>query len=460
MVKEAQSLLREWVPYHLMLGAARLYIVNNDCNADPSTYSGCSTLQPYIDAGAVTFLATNFQCRRVSRATLLGALTKELLRQSRISSAENALEREWVLEIDPDEYVVLPPRMRLPDFFGSLLRAHRHLDCIPLPWRIFGTSFRTNHTQEGAVVANYRMRLPLALGLEGTVRLVERQKAKDQVHPFLFKEMVRLPALGDTSRCREPHGAHSHLCAHTFDWILHDVQNRTSKALSSSAAMNGTEEQSALPAAMAHAFIHHYTFLSDEEWERKKARGRPRRGTKFARRQGDVDPLFSAIYDATLVDRIGMLADSAERWSHHPSLVQRCAASLQRSDGYFRDTNDPHLLPPPLAAARAALATAREQHARIGAEYSALWLLEQRWARGGHESRAPILAALSLGAGATSATTAATSSRWLLERWNSTPQVRREATAVIAQVVGAYPIECARKRSSCYGWTTWEDERV
>ena len=482
MVKEAQTLLREWVPYHLLLGAAHLYIVNNDCSTDASVYSGCSTLQPYIDAGSVTFVERNFQCRRVTRATLLGALTEELLRRSSSSAAEHQhLEREWVLEIDPDEYVVLPPRMRLPDFFDSLMRTHHRVDNIPLPWRIFGSSFRANRTREGALVANYRLRLPLALSLEGSVRLVERQKAKDQVHPFLFKEMVRLPALGDAGRCREPHGAHSHLCSFTFDWVSRSVQNRTSKKPSSFplslAAINGTEEQSPLPAAMADAFIHHYTFLSDEEWERKKARGRPRRGTKFARRQGDVDPLFSTIYDPTLVVRIGLLADSADHWSPHPSLAKECAASLRRSDGYFGDANnDPNHRSAPLAAARVALAAAREQHARIGAESSALWLLEQRWARGGHESRAPILAALSLSATAESAATAAAASRWLLARWNSTVRVRRVASEVIAEVVGAYPIECVRPSpsrtsategrggmlpsSSCTGWTTLEDERV
>ena len=174
MVKDAQRLLREWVPYHLLLGAAHIYIVNNDCDGALSTYSGCATLQPYIKVGAVTFIDTEFKCRRVTRGPLLSALSLELLRQS--TEEKFPTEQEWVLEIDPDEYVVLPPGVRLPGFLNAMVRKHPDLDSIPLPWRIFGTSFRANHTNEGSLIANYRLRLPLALSLETMVRLVESQK--------------------------------------------------------------------------------------------------------------------------------------------------------------------------------------------------------------------------------------------------------------------------------------------
>ena len=80
-------------------------------------------------------------------------------------------------------------------------------------------SIRANATREGTVIANYRLRMPLALTFESIVELVERQKAKDQVHPFLFKEMVRVSALGDARRCRDAHGAHGHQCTHTLDWV-------------------------------------------------------------------------------------------------------------------------------------------------------------------------------------------------------------------------------------------------
>ncbi len=54
MVKDAVALLRDWVPYHLLLGVSHIYVVNNDCGAAAEEYGHCSTLKPYMDAGAVT----------------------------------------------------------------------------------------------------------------------------------------------------------------------------------------------------------------------------------------------------------------------------------------------------------------------------------------------------------------------------------------------------------------------
>ena len=471
MVKDATELLREWVPYNLLLGAAHIYIVNNDCERDASAYNNCSLLQPYIDAGSVTFLAHDFRCRRIGRATMLGALNDLLLRLAQQERAD--VEREWILEIDPDEYLVLPPFRRIPDYFGALVHQHSHLDAIPLPWRIFGNSFRPSRTLEGSVVANYRLRLPLALGLAGVVRLVESQKANDQVHPFMIKEMVRLPARANALRCKRPNGAHSHWCADTFDWI-------TRNTLNSSSLDMGTEEQAPMAAAAADAFIHHYTYLSDEDWARKRARGRPRTAANFTRRRGKVDPLFSAVYDTTLTDRLRLLADSAERWSHYPAVARSCANALQHGDGYFGGRGEltaGDRTARPLAQARAALAEARKLHSRIGSEESARWLLEQRWAPADHTSRAPILAARLLGWDNETSASCASASRWLLARWNESSRVRSTAASVIARVVGAYPAECDAPRgartpgrrtlpaalgssSSCAGWTTIESERV
>ena len=122
-----------------------------------------------------------------------------------------------------------------------------------------------------------------------------------------------------------------------------------------------------MPAAVAAAFIHHYTFMSDEEWARKKQRGRPRKGVKFARRQGDVDPLFSAVYDTTLTDRFKLLAENAAQWSARPALARRCAASLMRSDSHFDERKGGFAV---LAQARAALPASAGAHARVA---SVLW---------------------------------------------------------------------------------------
>ena len=491
MVKDAQSLLREWVPYHLLLGAAHIYIVNNDCDGDLRTYSGCATLQPYIQAGAVTFIDTEFKCRRVTRGPLLSALSLELLHQS--MAEKFPTEQEWVLEIDPDEYVVLPPGVRLSGFLNAMVRKQQHLDSIPLPWRIFGTSFRANHTNEGSLIANYRLRLPLALSLETMVRLVESQKARDQINPFLNKEMVRLSGLGDKSRCEEPAAAHSYRCTRTFDWSARRSMDFSSRGgdnvdtylnfreLKSSVGSNVSsfinmldqtlltalsapvlsERPSPYPAAAADAFIHHYTFLSEEEWERKKLRGRPRKSKVFARRKGGVDPLFSAVYDTTILERIKKLAASARQWSSDPEAVRRCASFLQIADRYFDGAIE---YSRPREEANAVLARARREHARLSTERSAHWLLEQQWAQGSIKSRAPIIAAHALGADNNGMLTSHGASRWLLAHWNESGRIRSIASSVIGRIISAYPRECAGKKydgqSSCAGWSTLENERV
>ena len=447
MVKDASTLLREWVPYHLLLGAAHIYVVNNDCGDSALTYGRCDGLLPYVDAGMVTLIDPAFRCRRVGRAVLLGALIDELVRRGRRGKKDP--EREWVLEVDPDEYLVMPPHVRLPEFLSGV--ATRGFDSVPLPWRIFGTSFRANTTRVGSVGANYQLRLPLALTFENVVQLVERQKAKDQVHPYLFKEMVRLAALGNATRCRDPHGAHSHRCVRTLDWVAERSKKHP--------LVRTSEEQAPMPAAVARAFIHHYTFLSEEDWERKKLRGRPRKGANFARRQGKVDPLFSAVQDTTLTDRLALLAADAKNWSTRPEFVQRCAASLQRGDAHF-------VQPPALALAAAARRSARFQYAKgrlHATQQAATWMLE-RWAQSGHESRGPMAARAALGFGnsADGANSSMAAARWLLAQWNHTlgEGGRQRVADTIAEVVGAYPKECAEQPSRCAGWTSLKFERV
>ena len=481
MVKDANALLREWVPYHLLLGVSHFYIVNNDCGESATSYSSCEGLRRYIDAGLVTFLDPEFRCRRIGRAVLLGALIDELARPQSSAAAQSAREHEWVLEVDPDEYLVLPPRARVPDF----LRTHAtRFDSVPLPWRIFGTSFRANATREGTVIANYRLRMPLALTFESIVELVERQKAKDQVHPFLFKEMVRVSALGDARRCRDAHGAHGHQCTHTLDWVaqrpaskpdaqLKWVELRANGSNPTFPVVTASEEQAPMPAAAAAAFIHHYTFLSEEEWERKKLRGRPRKGTKFARRQGGVDRIFSAVYDTTLTDRLKLLSDDAERWSARPALARRCATALRRGDKHFYPLTN-GAVASALLNAEEALDDARTQRATRGPAArvaAARWFLE-RWAQSGHESRAPMVAAQALGMRGNASRSSSLAARWLLARWNGTLGVpssgsdplgaeeRQLAAAAIASVVGAFPTECAEESGACAGWTTLDAERV
>ena len=481
MVKGAVTLLRDWVPYHLLAGVAHIYLVNNDCGAAAEEYGRCSGLRPYMDAGAVTLIDTVFRCRQVGRANVMGALSEQLIRviygdvsgPAGAARARVAAERQWILQIDPDEYVVLPPHARAAEYFGRLLRLHSAADAVNLPWRVFGTSFRANNTRHGSIIANYRLRLPLALTLQGMTQLVDRQKSFDQINPFLGKEIVRVAALGNRSRCADASAAHEHACSIGFEWVTHEAHIET----------DGSRVPRLAPvrAAIAEVFIHHYTFLSDKDWVNKKERGRPRRGSKFSRRRGGVDELFSAVYDATLLDRVRLLAHSAVSWSAEPALARRCAASLQRGDSHFEghaavvsESIGVGQSASPLALARAAWEAARARHATQAKEPAALWFV-QHWSESGHsKSTLPLELARDLGAVPNETASEQAAAHWLANRWTSDARVRRVTTDAITEAVEGFAKACRGETPgvahgvaeeniptrTCAGWTDLHREQI
>ena len=412
---------------------------------------------------------------------MMGALAEQLIqlhyanvhhaRPEDLARAANAVENEWILQIDPDEYVVLPAWGRAATYLSKLLHGQPTVDSVLLPWRVFGTSFRTNNTENGSMIANYQLRLPLALTLQGIAQLIDRQKRFDQINPLLGKEVVRLAALRNRSRCADSSAAHEHLCKTTFDWIAYR------------AGANGSVVPQLAPvrAAVASAFIHHYTYLSDEDWTRKKDRGRPRRGKNFARRRGGVDSLFSAVQDTTILERVRLLAQVAHQWSAKPALARRCAAALQRGDGLFGSESDkarPATMAP-RALARAALQTARARHAGYDKEESALWFVVH-WTELGHSmSMLRREIASSLGAPQNETAREQTAARWLSARWSSSTAIRRYATAAIVRAVEVVAQQCIsdedtktmrqndmttrapwNRQAFCAGWTSLAEEQV
>ena len=450
MVKDAIGMLREWLPYHLLLGIAHIYVINNDC-ATADAYNQCSLLRPYVSSGAVTVIDAPFRCRGVSRASAIALLTAQLRNQW---GREVDAEHEWILQIDPDEYLVLPSHMRAPEYLRSFLATHGAIDSIPLPWRVYGTSFRSNATASGSIISNYRLRLPLALTMVGVALLMDRQKNADQVNPFLTKELLRLAALGDQKRCKDPSAAHGHLCSASFDWVTMNVSTNIEAA----------QKVGPIRGAVAEAFIHHYTFLSDAEWSGKKDRGRPRKHANFARRRGGVDDLFSAVYDTTIIGRVRQLSQVAARWSPEPSLARRCASSLQFSDAHFHSHHgtDP-TRPPPMVAAKAALESAHMRHVAFGENRAARWFLEW-WEHPGHEYSGLVKIAQSLGGASVTSTHDAT--HWLQDLLNDTGR-QQAVTAAIQENVEGFARRCTRSEESrtgplrvCTGWTSLMEEQV
>ena len=348
MVKQASAIVQDWIAYHLMAGVDHFYVVVNDCRIAADEYRKCGALLPYVQAGVVSLEDTLFRCQQVSRAKVLGAAVAEIARKSG--------RNDWLLGIDPDEYVVLPSHQRLGAFIESL--SPDALDSISLPWRVFGTSFRKEPAPRGGMIGNYRLRVWLDAPFAVAMQLVEEQRKKDQIHPFLAKELVRAEALTNQSRCKETNAAaHTYRCERTQSWFPQ---------------LRGTLlEQSGFRAREARAWINHYTYLSESEWERKKLRGRPRFGVGYAPRSGDVAGLLSVELDVGALEYIRGLARSAEEWSDQPIRVRRCAVALASSDDHF----DAGL--PVQKAAAVAAAAVRAHQATAPAQFANLSMLRR-----------------------------------------------------------------------------------
>ena len=338
MIKDAANMIRDWVSYHLLIGVHHFYIVVNDCGSSAETYRGCGVLKPYIDAGVVTLEDELFRCKPVSRTQVIAAAMTEL--------SQRALADDWLLGIDPDEYVVLAGRERLGSFVKSL--AADNVDSISLPWKVYGTSFRKIPPTKGTVIANYRQRLWLDGPFAATMQLLELQRKKTQINPFLAKEAVRSIALRNDSRCAE-----RTLAAHTF---------RCKKSQTWLPRLRGTllEQASGFRAKQARGWINHYTYLSESEWEKKKLRGRPRFGEGYTRRFGSVNDLFSVQYDDSARAYVRAVASTAPQWSSHPIRAQRCAVSLQSTDDHFD-----HGLPQKRAGEVAATAVQQQDDVKL-----------------------------------------------------------------------------------------------
>ena len=326
MVKDAAPLLREWVPFHLMLGVTHMVILNNDCGEAASLYASCQVLGPFIEAGVVTLKDDDYRCLSISRVT---ALRTEM---AKFLSKDNGINH-WIIELDPDEYMVVPavgswvPTVDISPL-GDLLRGvSENYDTITLPWRVFGTSFRKNQTSVGSIIGNYQQRVGLEMPFRALMSLLTDQLSKNQINPFLSKQIVR-SRLYKNGQGACLHSAHDHSCSRNLrlGWAEHNAMF--------------PEKYSGFRARDSRIWINHYSYLSEQDWARKKARGRPRSGKHWDPREGSVNELLSAVSDTSALDLVRHLAATAHDWSPHPHFVQRCAARLSKHDDHYV-TNTP-----------------------------------------------------------------------------------------------------------------------
>lgn len=136
--KDEASILKEWIDYHLIVGAEHFYLYNNN-----STDNFLTILKPYIRRGMVTLIDWPKQ-------------------QAQIEAYEDAIdhyaqETKWMGFIDLDEFVVPCIHNSIYDF---LKRFNRKASAVLIYWKVFGTAGNLKLNKDKFVIEQLTMSFP------------------------------------------------------------------------------------------------------------------------------------------------------------------------------------------------------------------------------------------------------------------------------------------------------------
>lgn len=132
IIKNEGPYLREWLEYHKLIGVEHFYVYDNESSDNTK-----EVLQPYIDAGDVTYIY--FPGRDRQDPAYCHA------------AAHFGQETRWMAVVDLDEFIVLHEKDNLRDFMAE------YADCsqISLHWVIYGSSGHEKRP-DGLVLENFR----------------------------------------------------------------------------------------------------------------------------------------------------------------------------------------------------------------------------------------------------------------------------------------------------------------
>lgn len=135
--KDESDYLKEWIEYHIIIGAEHFYLYNN---ASEDNY--LEVLQPYIDKGLITL----YQWPKP---------------QSQMEAYEHCVtnhsqETHWIGFIDLDEYVV-PNKM---DNINVFLKDFENRPMVIIYWKCFGTSGLIDRDKNGLITEEFTVSWP------------------------------------------------------------------------------------------------------------------------------------------------------------------------------------------------------------------------------------------------------------------------------------------------------------
>ena len=132
IIKNEGPYLREWLEYHKLIGVEHFYVYDNESSDNTK-----EVLQPYIDAGDVTYIYFPGRDRQDSAYCH--------------ATAHFGQETRWMAVVDLDEFIVLHEKDNLRDFMAE------YADCsqISLHWVIYGSSGHEKRP-DGLVLENFK----------------------------------------------------------------------------------------------------------------------------------------------------------------------------------------------------------------------------------------------------------------------------------------------------------------
>ena len=169
--RDEASYLREWIEFHRLVGAERLFLYNNESSDDHM-----EVLAPYIDDGTVVWedfpgFPPQLPCYQRCIDTHRG-------------------DARWIAFIDVDEFLFSPTGQPLPE----ILREYEQYPGVAVNCAQFGTSGHQT-PPPGLVVENYTRRLGLERQRTKVVKAIvdpERVvRVGNSAHYFVYRDHVK-----------------------------------------------------------------------------------------------------------------------------------------------------------------------------------------------------------------------------------------------------------------------------
>lgn len=174
--KNESRYLKEWIEYHLMMGAEHFYVYDHGSSDDP-----VSVLNPYIERGVVEFGSVEGEHHPAQMSAYNDAVVR------------CRYETRYLALIDTDEFLMPMKHDRAIDAIEEIFASYEDTpfkfpgSCkaggIGINWRVFGTSGHETPA-EGLVIDEYRYRGPDGLMINSHIKTICKPLAvKNIINP-------------------------------------------------------------------------------------------------------------------------------------------------------------------------------------------------------------------------------------------------------------------------------------